>query len=181
MAGIALLVVALCTGVNSDVAEREGRETARPTPTRILPHLVDAELSVNKAAVQSSFEEMGFVFDPTEVLADHDLRITRGEHGDADYGTVVLYEIPRGLAAVSHIAGTLGTPGELGMRNVYRLQLLWTVLPEWERADDWLNEHLHQREHAVRIVGDTLVELEYFPVTGTVGVYVLHLKALLPG
>ncbi len=115
------------------------------------------------------------------MLEDPDLRITRGAHPDV--GSVTLFEIPAGLAAALHIASTEGTPDELGMRNVHRLWLLWTILPEWEGADDWLSDSLPTVRHqgpSVLLVGSTLVELEYIHVIYDSGIYALRLTALRP-
>lgn len=184
LVGLVLAGMLACT-----VAERTTRdaqvEPARRAPTRILPTLTDAVLPVSKTAVQAAFERRGFVFEPAEVLEEPDLRITRGKHPDDDPylgGLIVLYETPMGLGAVSHLASTIGTTHELGMRNVGRLSLLWTILPEWaEHANDWLSDGLRSPDGAALMVGDTLVRLEYRPVVGTGdGIRVLTLKALRP-
>ena len=174
--------------VTCAVVERATRdveeESVRPTATRTLPTLTDAVLPVSKTAVQTAFEQRGFVFEPIELPEEPDLRITRGNHPDDPYlgSVIVLYETPMGLGAVSHIASTRGTSHELGMRNVYRLWLLWTVLPEWtEQANDWLSDGLRSPGGTARQVGNTLVNLEYRPVVGTDdGIRVLTLKALRP-
>ena len=185
---LALLVaVSICGTLVAScaVAPPPTPSSQRPpaTPTRILPQLTGAVLPASKTAAQASFEQIGFTFDAAEVLENPDLRITRGKHPDVELESVVLFEIPAGLASALHTGSTIGTPDELGMRNVHRLWLLWTILPEWEGADVWLSDSLptvRRQGPSTLLVGSTLVELEYNHVIFDDGIYVLRVTALRP-
>ena len=136
----------------------------------------DGSLGIDRQTIIRLLDDDGFYFERSESIAGEETYMGKGSLSQ-EY--VILIGPEHNLKKVTYFATMVGTPTELGMRNVQRLFLLNIILPDWHDAADWLSAHfieVRRGDPAIVTVDGIKVTLEYY-VHDDVGSYILTFNA----